>query len=61
MPDYRLYCIGSEGHFVRCEEFVADGDEQAIALSQSMRGGYAAELWSGKRRVKAFERPGAEV
>jgi hypothetical protein len=61
MLHYRLYCIDSRGHFFRCEEFAADGDEEAISLSAELRGRHAAELWSGKRIVKAFDQPGAGV
>ena len=61
MAHYRLYCVDSRGHFFRCEEFEAEGDEEAVGRSAELRGGFAAELWSGKRMVKVFQRPGAEV
>ena len=56
MPYYRLYCIDGRGHFFRCEEFEAEADEEAVGRSEELRNGAAAELWSGKRMVKAFER-----
>ena len=54
MAHYRLYCIGSDGRFFRCEEIQAADDADAIRQSLALRGAYAAELWCGDRMVTAF-------
>ena len=59
MPHYRLYRLDGAGHFDHCDAFAADGDDAAIENCLMLRGGRAAELWSGSRKVKAFERSGA--
>lgn len=54
MTHYRLYCIGSDGRFFRCEEIEAADDADAMRHSHVLRGAHSAELWCGARMVTAF-------
>ena len=56
MAYYRLYHI-SDGHFCRVEELSAEDDVQAVRQAGMLLETGAAELWSGKRRVKTFGKP----
>ena len=56
MPNYRLYLIRDD-HFAGVDAFDAEDDVQAVRQAAMLGGRAAAELWSGKRRVKRF-RPG---
>lgn len=53
MAFYRLFFV-RDGHFVRCEEILADGDAVARQIAGSRVGGLDLELWCGRRRVKSF-------
>jgi hypothetical protein len=55
MAYYRLYCVDASGHFFKCEEIDAPDDDAAIIEAIELRGAHAAELWDGKRLVKAFK------
>ncbi|HEY5711212.1 MAG TPA: hypothetical protein VIT38_04885 [Allosphingosinicella sp.] len=55
MAYYRLYRLGEPGgRFVGFEEIEAGDDEEAVRLAESHLGRRALELWSGKRKVRAF-------
>jgi hypothetical protein len=59
MPDYRLYAIGTRGHFESALELVAENDEAAIAKAVRAMAAARIELWCGARLV--CECLGAEV
>ena len=54
MPDYRLYFLDSNGKISHAVELQCDDDDSAIQLAEIHSDGRAMELWSLKRRVKAF-------
>ncbi len=51
MAEYRIYRIGSDGHFIDFETFVCDEDEQAIEKAKQMLDGLDLHIWSGPRFV----------
>jgi hypothetical protein len=56
MPHYRLYYLDRfSGHVQRSHEFVADDDEAATAVAQSVRGDNAMELWCRQRKVRDWK------
>ncbi len=55
MPEYLLYCFEGQ-KLVRCDTFHAPDDESAIEGALTRHDGAAAELWSGSRKVKVFEK-----
>jgi hypothetical protein len=55
MPDYRAYVVGSDGHFVSFEGFVARDDAEAIEQAKRVVNRFAVELWSGKRLVRKYD------
>jgi hypothetical protein len=57
MPDYRLYFLDSEGKVSHAVELQCDDDERAIQLAETHADGRDMELWSLKRRVRAFSAP----
>jgi hypothetical protein len=56
LAEYRLYFLeGDSKHISFSHEFEAEHDEGAIRISEAWLEGRGAELWSGARRVKAWE------
>jgi hypothetical protein len=51
VPEYRLYLVGSDGHFVGCEEFEASNDEKAVEIAGSRTDSHDVELWERDRKV----------
>lgn len=57
LKQYRLYFLESVDRRISySHEFEAEDDEQAIRISEGWREGRAAELWSGPRKVRSWER-----
>lgn len=56
LQQYRLYFLESaESHISHSHEFEAEDDKGAIRISEAWREGRRAELWTGARKVKAWE------
>jgi hypothetical protein len=56
LTDYRLFFLHStDRHISRAFEFQAKDDEAAIRTAESWREGRAAELWSGPRKIRAWD------
>jgi hypothetical protein len=49
--DYRAYCIGSDGHFVRFVALSCSDDAEAIEQARRLIEDYDMELWSGERFI----------
>jgi hypothetical protein len=49
--EYRAYVIGTDGHFISGNEFVAMDDEAAFECARQFAKGHNIELWSGGRFV----------
>jgi hypothetical protein len=54
MPQYRLYTVGSDGHFVGAENMECSDDQEAIQHAQNRVDGHDIELWEQGRFIKRF-------
>jgi len=57
MKLYRLYFIGSDGHFDGVHEIEVASDERAIEVAAQYANQRPAELWERDRRIKIFPTP----
>jgi hypothetical protein len=55
MPEYRLYCIGGDGHFEKSHEIVADDDDDALTKARALKLPVKCELWERGRMVAKIE------
>jgi hypothetical protein len=51
MLDYRVYLIGSDGHFYNA----VPNDDEAIEKARQLLDGHDVELWQLDRKVAAFK------
>jgi hypothetical protein len=51
MPEYRVYTVGSDGHFIGFDEFECADDSEAAAKAKRLLIGYSIELWQGERFI----------
>jgi hypothetical protein len=56
MPDYRVYQVGLDGHFIGFEPLVCVDDAEATAKARRLVDGHHVELWSGDRMVVRLSR-----
>ena len=56
MAEYRLYKLGSDGHFAGFEPLVCADDATAIEKAKALVGEHGVELWSGPRMVIRLDR-----
>jgi hypothetical protein len=56
MTDFRLYVIGSDGHFVRAIHLDCPDDSAAIELAKQHIGSDDMELWQRDRLIAKFDR-----
>jgi hypothetical protein len=54
MPDYRIYILGADDHFVDFIPLTSDGDDAAKKEAERLIEGRAAELWQQDRKVATF-------
>ncbi|HWF01326.1 MAG TPA: hypothetical protein VG248_16120 [Caulobacteraceae bacterium] len=55
MQHYRLYFWGRDGHIARGFDLLCDDDAAAMAAAREHLGFFRLELWSGRRKVGAWE------
>jgi hypothetical protein len=55
VPEYRAYVVGNDGHFIRFEPLVCDGDDEARAEATQLVDGYDIELWQRDRIIAVFK------
>ena len=55
MTDYRVYVIGSDGHFVRAILLDCPDDKAAIESAEQFVNGHDIELWQRDRIIARFE------
>lgn len=56
MGDYKLYCIGLDGHIEKRHDYFAPDDLAALDRAREICGPHEVEVWEGGRfvtRVKA--------
>jgi hypothetical protein len=56
MPEYRVYIIGSDGHFIEAVPLICPDDETAQEKAKQLVDGHDIELWHRDRKVAAFKR-----
>jgi hypothetical protein len=49
--DYRVYFVGSDGHFVRFVGLSCSDDAEAVEQARRLIEGQDIELWSGERFI----------
>jgi hypothetical protein len=54
--DYRVYFVGSDGHFVRFVGLSCSDDAEAIGQARRLIEGQDIELWSGERFIERLPR-----
>jgi len=55
MPEYRVYVIGSDGHFIQAIGLDCPDDKAAIEAAKQFVDGHDVELWQGDRHVAKFD------
>jgi hypothetical protein len=55
MPEYRIYTIGSDGHFHSSSPLVCPDDETAKQQATQLIDGHDIELWQYARKVATVE------
>ena len=56
MPDYRVYIIGSDGHFQRSVALECADDAEATEKAKQLVDGQDIELWQRDRKIAKFDR-----
>jgi hypothetical protein len=54
MTGYRVYIVGTDGHFVRAIELVCPDDETAKEYAKKLVDGHDTELWQQDRKIAEF-------
>jgi hypothetical protein len=52
MAEYRIFTVGSDGHFIDFEAVICDDDEQAVQKAKNLLDGHDLQIWSGPRYVR---------
>jgi hypothetical protein len=55
MPEYRVYVIGSDGHFFNSVPLECADDAEAIQRAEQLVDGHDVELWQRDRKVATFD------
>jgi hypothetical protein len=55
MPDYRVYVIGQDGHFINVIDLSCEDDHAAIKSTKPLIDGHDLELWQRDRRIARFD------
>jgi hypothetical protein len=55
VSDYRVYIIGSDGHFVKAIQLDCVDDAAAIESAKQFIDGRDIELWQRDRRIARFD------
>jgi hypothetical protein len=56
MPDYRIYIVGSDGHFDSAVPLECADDLEAMEKARQLVDGRDVELWQRARKVATFQR-----
>jgi hypothetical protein len=55
MPDYRIYIVGSNGHFSDVVTLESADDSEATRQAEQLVDGRAIELWQRARKIATFD------
>jgi hypothetical protein len=56
MPDYRVYIIGSDGHFADAVPLECADDNDAMKQAEQLIDGHDVELLQRARKIATFDR-----
>ena len=56
MPDYRVYFVGTDGHFFKAVELECADDVEATEQAKQLVDGHDLELWQRARKIAMFTR-----
>lgn len=56
MPEYRVYTIGSDGHFHSSSPLECADDAEAMEKTKQLVDGYDVELWQRDRKIAKFDK-----
>ena len=60
MPEYRIYTVGSDGHFISGQDIECADDQEAIQIAQQAVDGRSIELWERARFItRLAPKPGS--
>jgi hypothetical protein len=51
MREYRLYCLNDRGRVSRSHEYLAENDDDALAIARNLKAQSRCELWCRDRLV----------
>lgn len=54
MPEYRVYMVGPDGHFIGYEPLTCADDSEALEKAKRLAGKYPVELWSGPTLISSL-------
>jgi hypothetical protein len=55
MPEYRVYSVGSDGHFFNSVPLECADDAEATEHAKQLVDGHDVELWQRDRKIARFE------
>ena len=55
MPEYRVYVIGSDGHFQSSVALECADDNEAMEQTRQIVDGHDVELWQRARKIAKFD------
>lgn len=55
MPEYRVYIVGSDGHFQSSVPLVCADDDEALEHAQQLVDGHDVELWQRARKIARLD------
>jgi hypothetical protein len=55
MPEYRVYIVGSDGHFQKAVPLECANDDAAKQQAEQLVDGHDVELWQLDRKIATFE------
>jgi hypothetical protein len=56
MPDFRVYFIGEDGHFVGVEQLLNVAEAEALEKARQLLDGHDVEVWQGERQVAVLSK-----
>ena len=56
MPEYRIYTIGSDGHFYSSIPLDCADDAEATKQAEQLVDGHYVELWQRDRKIARLDR-----
>ena len=55
MPEYRVYVVGTDGHFFHSHALDCPDDDAAMEEAKQLVDGFDVELWQRARKIARFE------